>query len=209
RVPPGLGSVRPDTLPGAADGSPVPAPGPGTSEEEAAMSETPIKTSVVERFLRYVTFDTQSTETSETYPSTLKQLELLRHLVGELEALGITDAAMDEHGYVMATIPATTKKAGVPVIGFIAHVDTSPEMSGEGVKPIVHRNYQGQDLVLPDDPTVVLRAADVPYLKERIGDDVVTASGTTILGADNKAGVAEIVAAAEYLLAHPEIAHGT
>jgi tripeptide aminopeptidase len=173
------------------------------------MSETPFKTSVTERFLRYVTFDTQSTETSETYPSTLKQLELLRHLVGELEALGIPDAAMDEHGYVMATIPATTQKTGVPVIGFIAHVDTSPEMSGEGVKPIVHRNYQGQDLVLPDDPTAVLRASEIPYLKERIGDDVITASGTTLLGADNKSGVAEIVAAAEYLLAHPEIPHGT
>jgi tripeptide aminopeptidase len=173
------------------------------------MSETPFQTSVVERFLRYVTFDTQSTETSETYPSTLKQLELLRHLVGELEALGITDPTMDEHGYVMATIPATTKKTGVPVIGFIAHVDTSPEMSGEGVKPIVHRNYQGQDLVLPDDPAAVLRASEIPYLKERTGDDVITASGTTLLGADNKSGVAEIVAAAEYLLAHPEIPHGT
>ncbi len=173
------------------------------------MSETPFQTSVVERFLRYVTFDTQSTETSETYPSTLKQLELLRHLVEELKTLGIADAAMDEHGYVMATLPATTGKTGVPVIGFIAHVDTSPEMSGEGVKPIVHRNYQGQDLVLPDDPTAVLRPAEIPYLKERIGDDVITASGTTLLGADNKAGVAEIVAAAEYLLAHPEIPHGT
>jgi len=173
------------------------------------MSETPLRTSCVERFLRYVTFDTQSTETSETYPSTLKQLDLLRHLVEELKALGLADAAIDEHGYVMATIPATTQKTGVPVIGFIAHVDTSPEMSGEGVKPIVHRNYQGQDLVLPDDPTAVLRASEIPYLKERIGDDVITASGTTLLGADNKAGVAEIVAAAEYLLAHPEIPHGT
>ncbi|HSS51593.1 MAG TPA: peptidase T [Thermoanaerobaculia bacterium] len=173
------------------------------------MPDTPFRTSCLERFLRYVTFDTQSTETSETYPSTAKQLDLLRHLVGELETLGLQDVAMDEHGYVMATLPATTKKTGVPVIGFIAHVDTSPEMSGEGVKPIVHRNYQGQDLVLPDDPTAVLRAADIPYLRERIGDDIVTASGTTLLGADNKAGVAEIVAAAEYLLAHPEIAHGT
>ena len=107
---------------------------------------------VLERFLRYVTFDTQSSETSETYPSTAKQLDLLRHLVDELRALGLADAALDEHGYVMATIPATTAKADVPVIGFIAHVDTSPEMSGAGVKPIVHRDYQGQDLVLPDDP---------------------------------------------------------
>jgi tripeptide aminopeptidase len=166
------------------------------------------QTSVLERFLRYVTFDTQSTETSETYPSTAKQLDLLRHLVDELRGLGLDDAAIDEHGYVMATLPATTAKKNVPVIGFIAHVDTSPEMSGAGVKPIVHRNYQGQDLVLPDDPTAVLRPADNPYLKQRIGDDIITASGTTLLGADNKAGVAEIVAAAEHLLAHPEIQHG-
>jgi tripeptide aminopeptidase len=166
-------------------------------------------TSCVERFLRYVTFDTQSTETSETYPSTAKQLDLLRHLVEELRTLGLSDAEIDDHGYVMATIPATTSKSGVPVIGFIAHVDTSPEMSGAGVKPIVHRKYQGQDLVLPDDPSAVLRAADNPYLRERIGDDIITASGTTLLGADNKSGVAEIMAAAEYLMAHPEIPHGT
>lgn len=167
------------------------------------------RSSVVERFLRYVTFDTQSTETSDTYPSTAKQLDLSRHLVEELKALGITDAELDEHGYVMATIPPTTKKANVPVIGLIAHVDTSPEMSGAGVKPIVHKNYQGQDIVLPDDPTAVLRPSEIPYLKERTGDDIITASGTTLLGADNKSGVAEIVAAAEYLMAHPEIPHGT
>ena len=169
---------------------------------------TPLSTSVLERFLRYVAFDTQASETSETYPSTLKQLDLLRVLVDELQAIGLADAAIDEHGYVTATIPATTQKADVPVIGFIAHVDTSPEMSGAGVKPIVHRGYQGGDLVLPDDPTAVIRAADVPYLRERIGDDIVTASGTTLLGADNKSGVAEIMAAAEYLMAHPEIPHG-
>ncbi|HYO16293.1 MAG TPA: peptidase T [Thermoanaerobaculia bacterium] len=165
--------------------------------------------SCVERFLRYVTFDTQSSETSETYPSTAKQLDLSRHLVAELRALGLADAELDEHGYVMATIPATTAKTGVPVLGFIAHVDTSPEMSGAGVKPILHHNYQGQDIVLPDDPTAVLRPSEIPYLTQRIGDDIITASGTTLLGADNKAGVAEIVAAAEYLVAHPEIPHGT
>jgi tripeptide aminopeptidase len=165
--------------------------------------------SCVERFLRYVTFDTQSSETSETYPSTARQLDLSRHLVEELRALGLSDAELDEHGYVMATIPATTKKEGVPVIGFIAHVDTSPEMSGAGVKPIVHRNYQGGDIVLPDDPSAVLRPSEIPYLTQRIGDDIITASGTTLLGADNKSGVAEIVAAAEYLMAHPEIPHGT
>jgi tripeptide aminopeptidase len=166
------------------------------------------RTSCVERFLRYVTFDTQSSQTSETYPSTAKQLDLSRHLVEELRALGLADAELDEHGYVMATIPATTQKTGVPVIGFIAHVDTSPEMSGAGVKPIIHRNYQGGDIVLPDDPTAVLRPSEIPYLTQRIGDDIITASGTTLLGADNKAGVAEIVTAAEYLMAHPEIPHG-
>jgi len=173
------------------------------------MSDSRFQTSAVERFLRYVKVDTQSSETSETYPSTAKQLDLLRQLVGELKEIGLSDASIDEHGYVMATIPATSKKTGVPVIGFIAHVDTSPEMSGAGVKPIVHRNYQGQDIVLPDDPTAVLRPSDIPYLRERIGDDIITASGTTLLGADNKSGVAEIMAAAEYLMAHPEIPHGT
>ena len=165
-------------------------------------------TSVLDRFLRYVTFDTQSSETSTTYPSTPGQLVLLRALVDELQALGVTDAAMDAHGYVMATIPATSTKPTVPVIGFVAHVDTSPEMSGVGVRPIVHRAYDGRDLVLPDDPTAVLRVADAPYLGECLGHDIVTASGTTLLGADNKSGVAEIVTAAAYLMAHPEIPHG-
>lgn len=169
---------------------------------------TPGSTSVLERFLRYVTYDTRSDESSATYPSTPGQLVLLELLRDELLALGLTDATMDEHGYVMATIPATSPKPGVPVIGFIAHVDTSPEMSGTGVKPIVHRNYDGSDLVLPDDPLAVLRPADSPALAGYVGHDIVTASGTTLLGADNKAGVAEIMAAAEYLLAHPEIAHG-
>jgi tripeptide aminopeptidase len=165
-------------------------------------------TQVLDRFLRYVTFDTQSSETSTSYPSTPGQLVLLRALVDELQALGVHDAAMDAHGYVMATIPATTAKTTVPVIGFVAHVDTSPEMSGAGVRPIVHRAYDGRDLVLPDDPSAVLRVADAPYLGECLGHDIVTASGTTLLGADNKSGVAEIVTAAAYLMAHPEIPHG-
>lgn len=165
-------------------------------------------TTVLDRFLRYVTFDTQSSETSTTYPSTPGQLVLLRALVDELQALGVADAAMDAHGYVMATIPATTTKTTVPVIGFVAHVDTSPEMSGAGVRPIVHHAYDGRDLVLPDDPTAVLRVADAPYLGECLGHDIVTASGTTLLGADNKSGVAEIMTAAAYLMAHPEIPHG-
>jgi len=166
-------------------------------------------TTVLDRFLRYVGYDTQSNEQSTTYPSTDKQLVLLRDLVAELKEIGLDDAAMDEYGYVTATIPATTARAGVPTIAFIAHVDTSPEMPGVGVKPIVHRGYDGRDLVLPDDPAVVLRAADIPMLAEQMGHDIVTASGTTLLGADNKAGVAEIVTAAAYLVAHPEIKHGT
>ena len=165
-------------------------------------------TPVLDRFLRYVTYDTQSREGSDTYPSTPGQLVLLRDLVAELQAMGLTDAAIDEYGYVMATIPPNTAKGDVPVIGFIAHVDTSPEMSGAGVTPIVHRGYDGRDLILPDDPTAVLRVADAPYLGECLGHDIVTASGTTLLGADNKSGVAAIMTAAEHLLAHPEIPRG-
>ena len=164
---------------------------------------------VLERFLRYVKIDTQSKEDSDTYPSTAKQKDLLRLLVDELKAIGLSDASMDEHGYVMATIPATTKKKNVPAVGFIAHVDTSPEMPGDGVKPILWENYKGQDLVLPDDPTAVLRQSDNPAMKEQMGNTLITASGTTLLGADNKAGVAEIMTAAEYLIQHPEIPHGT
>ena len=164
---------------------------------------------VLDRFLQYVQYDTQADESSTTYPSTAKQLVLLRDLAAELHAIGLSDAAIDAHGYVMATVPATSRKPNVPTIGFIAHVDTSPEMPGAGVKPIVHAAYDGRDLVLPDDPSAVLRLADNPPLAEQIGHDVVTASGTTLLGADNKAGVAEIVTAAAYLVAHPEIPHGT
>ena len=142
-------------------------------------------------------------------PSTPGQLALLRLLVNELTAIGLTDVTMDEHGYVMGTIPSTTSKLHVPVIGFIAHVDTSPEMQGHEVKPIVHGNYDGRDLVLPDDPVAVLRASEDPALAAHTGHDIVTASGLTLLGADDKAGVAEIVAAAQYLIEHPEIPHGT
>jgi tripeptide aminopeptidase len=163
---------------------------------------------VLERFLRYVRYDTQSDERSTTYPSTEKQLTLLGDIVTELRAVGLGDAAMDEHGYVTATIPATTAKPDVPTIGFIAHVDTSPEMSGAGVEPIVHRAYDGRDLLLPGDAAAILRLAENPGLAAQMGHDIVTASGTTLLGADNKAGVAEIVTAAAYLLSHPEIPHG-
>jgi tripeptide aminopeptidase len=172
------------------------------------MDFTDARRRCTERFLRYVTFDTRSDENSETYPSTPGQLVLARHLVEELQHVGLADAAMDEHGYAMATVPATSSKPEVPVIGFIAHVDTSPEVSGAGVKPLVHEAYDGRDLALPDDPAAVLRLADSPALAQQMGHDIVTASGTTLLGADNKAGVAEIVTAAEYLLAHPEIPHG-
>ena len=165
-------------------------------------------TTVLDRFLRYVQYDTQSDEASTTYPSTETQLVLLRDLASELQAIGLADAALDQYGYVTATIPATTVKGSVPTIGFIAHVDTSPEMAGAGVRPIVHRQYDGRDIVLPDDPSAVLRLADIPALREQIGHDIVTASGTTLLGADNKAGVAEIVTAAAYLVEHPEIPHG-
>ncbi len=165
-------------------------------------------TTVLDRFLRYVQYDTQSDEAATTYPSTEKQLVLLRELASELQAIGLTDAAVDRYGYLTATIPPTTNKTGVPTIGFIAHVDTSPEMPGAGVRPIVHRQYDGRDIVLPDDPSAVLRLADNPALGDQIGHDIVTASGTTLLGADNKAGVAEIVTAAAYLIGHPEIPHG-
>ena len=163
---------------------------------------------VLERFLRYVQYDTQADESSDTYPSTSTQLLLLKELARELEGLGAADVRMDAHGYVTATVPATSVKSRVPVIGFIAHVDTSPEMSGAGVKPIVHRRYDGRDIVLPDDPAAVLRRHENAALAERIGDDIVTASGTTLLGTDNKAGVAEIMTAVEHLLAHPEMPHG-
>jgi tripeptide aminopeptidase len=163
----------------------------------------------LDRFLRYVTVNTRSDERSTSSPSTPGQLDLQRMLVADLQAIGLTDVNLDAHGYLMATVPAKSTKADVPVIGFIAHVDTSPEMPGAGVKPIVHRAYDGRDLVLPEDPSIVLRLSENPALQQQIGNDIVTASGTTLLGADDKAGVAEIVAAAEYLTQHPEISRGT
>ena len=166
------------------------------------------RTSALRRFLRYVTIDTRADDSSTTCPSTPGQLELARLLVEELRALGASDADVDENGYVMATIPASTGLGHLPAIGFIAHVDTSPEMTGAGVRPIVHERYDGRDLVLPDDPAAVLRTSDDAALAARVGDDIVTASGTTLLGADDKAGVAAIMAAAELLMRDPAIAHG-
>lgn len=167
-----------------------------------------INHTVTERFLRYVTIDTQSDANSTSIPSTEKQKDLGRLLVEELHAMGITDAQMDEWGYIYATIPATTDKQNVPVICFCSHMDTSPDASGTNVKPIVHQNYQGQDIGLPDDPTQILRPVDHPDLNNQIANDVITASGNTLLGADDKAGLAEIMDAAHHLMKHPEIRHG-
>ena len=164
-------------------------------------------TSALRRFLRYVTIDTRADDSSPSCPSTPGQLVLSTMLAAELRELGIADAAVDANGYVMASIPATPGFEDCPAVGFIAHVDTSPEMSGADVRPIVHERYDGRDIVLPDDPSVVLRARDDMALAARIGDDIVTASGTTLLGADDKAGVAAIVAAAELLMAS-NIPHG-
>lgn len=161
-----------------------------------------------ERFMRYVQVDTQSDPQSSAQPTTEKQKDLGRILAEELKAMGITDAHMDDYGYVYATIPATTTKK-VPVICFCAHVDTAPDCSGTGVKPILHKDYQGQDIVLPDDPSQVLRMSEYPYLQKLIGHDIITASGTTLLGSDDKAGVAEIMDLAAFLMQHKEIEHGT
>jgi tripeptide aminopeptidase len=163
---------------------------------------------VTERFLRYVIIDTQSDPASTSYPSTEKQKNLGKLLVKELLEIGVADAHLDEYGYVYATIPSNTDKADVPVICFCSHMDTSPDCSGENVKPIIHKNYKGEDLILPDDATQILKMSEHPDLKNQIGNDIITASGNTLLGADNKAGVAEIMDACYQLLINPEIKHG-
>jgi tripeptide aminopeptidase len=162
---------------------------------------------VAERFMRYVQVDTQSDPEATCFPSTEKQKDLSKILADELKAIGLTDVDMDEYGYVYATIPATTDK-NVPVICYCSHMDTAPDCSGNDVKPILHSNYQGQDILLPDDTTQVITTTKYPYLKERIGDDIITASGLTLLGADDKAGVAIIMDLVNYLTQHPEIKHG-
>ena len=171
-----------------------------------------MRDALLERFLRYVKIDTQSREEVEDkFPSTEKQKELSKLLVKELRELGLEDAEMDEYGYVMATLPSNLsegERSKVPAIGFIAHVDTSPEVSGKDVKPIIHRNYRGGDIVLPGAPDQVIKFEENPALKDHIGDDIITSDGTTLLGADDKAGIAEIMTAIEYLLNHPEIKHG-
>ncbi len=172
------------------------------------MTLPKIQHTVLERFLRYVRIDTQSDAASPTIPSTEKQKNLGKLLVEELLEMGVADAHLDEVGYVYATIPATSDKQ-VPVICFCSHMDTSQDCSGENVKPLVHKNYRGQDLVLPDDPLQIIRLAEHPNLAGQLGNDIVTASGTTLLGADNKAGLAEIMDAAHFWVHHPEIKHGT
>lgn len=172
------------------------------------MNLSALTYTVTERFLRYVTIDTQSDPESPTCPSTEKQKDLGRLLVAELLEIGLTDAHIDEHGYVYATIPANTDK-DVPVICFCSHMDTAPDCSGTDVKPIVHQNYTGADIILPDDDTQVIRMADHPDLKNQLGNDIITASGNTLLGADNKAGVAEIMDACSQLMHNPQIKHGT
>jgi tripeptide aminopeptidase len=163
---------------------------------------------VTERFLRYVVIDTQSDPESPTCPSTEKQKDLGRLLAAELKAMGLADAHLDENGYVYATIPANSRNK-VPVICFCSHMDTSPDCTGKNVRPQIVRNYRGGDIVLPADPTQVIRAAEHPALADQIGNDIITTDGTTLLGADNKAGVAEIMDAAQFLVDHPEIKHGT
>ncbi len=165
------------------------------------------KFTAAERFLRYVQIDTQSDPQSDTYPTTEKQKDLGKILATELKQLGLTDAHIDEWGYVYATIPSNSSKQ-VPVICFCAHMDTAPDCSGSGVKPLVHTDYQGQDIILPDDPSQVLRMSEYPYLKTQLGNDIITASGTTLLGSDDKAGVAEIMDLVSFLMSHKQVKHG-
>jgi len=169
------------------------------------MPSTP--SSLLDRFLRYVKVDTQSDETSDSVPSTAKQLDLCRMLESECRALELADVSLHEFGIVMATIPSTLDRPA-PTIAWLAHVDTSPETSGANVRPIVHENYSGEDIVLPGDPSKVLRVSENPALANLIGGTIITTDGTTLLGADDKAGVAVIMSAAEFLMQHPEIPHG-
>ncbi len=166
-----------------------------------------IQHTCTERFLRYVVIDTQSDPESKTIPSTMKQKNLGKVLVEELKEIGIDDAHLDEWGYVYATIPSNTDKK-VPVICFCSHMDTSPDSSGKDVKPIIHKNYDGSDLVLPDDHSIVIRKSEHPDLADQIGNDIITASGLTLLGADNKAGVAAIMDAAHFFMKNPKVKHG-
>lgn len=169
--------------------------------------EENIMSKVIEKFLKYVSYDTRSDEDSNTVPTTNKQLELARELVKDLEALGMSEVSMDENGYVMASLLSNSDE-DIPTIGFIAHMDTSPEMSGANVKPQFVENYDGGDIVLNTQQSIVLSPKDSPELKNYIGKTLITTDGTTLLGADDKAGIAEIISAMEYLIENPEIKHG-
>ena len=168
---------------------------------------TDLEAALEARLLRYVQVDTQSDERSSTVPSTAGQWDLLRLLEQELILMGATDVHVTAHGFLIATVPPTVSEQAVPRVAFLAHVDTSPAFNATGVKPLVHPAYDGSPIVLPDDPRQVLSPEVSPYLREKIGDDIITASGTTLLGADDKAGVAIIMTLAEHLLAHPDIPH--
>jgi tripeptide aminopeptidase len=164
---------------------------------------------LLERFIKYVKIHTTSSEKSETYPSTARQLDLARELVKELQDLGLRDAGVDKYGYVTATLPANiSKDARVPVIGFIAHMDTYPEVSGENVQPVLHKDYRGQDIALPKNGKVIT-VADNPYLKDCVGETIITSDGSTLLGADDKAGIAEIMEALTRIVENPDYRHGT
>ncbi len=163
---------------------------------------------IKDRFFRYVQIDTQSDPNSESHPSTEKQKDLSKILMKELLEMGIKDAHLDEFGYVYATIPSNSNNKNIPIICFCSHVDTSPDCSGANVKPILHKDYDGSDLVLPDDKTVILRKSEHPDLEHQMGNDIVTASGTTLLGADNKAGITAIMVACQFLQENQQIKHG-
>ena len=165
-------------------------------------------TSVVDRFLQYVKFDTQSDELTQMTPSTPGQMIFARHLENELKELGLTEITLDENGYLMATLPATPGMENVPVIGFIAHLDTSPDASGRHVNPRIVKTYDGQDITLNAENAIILRPSEFPELLDYIGQDLIVTDGNTLLGADDKAGIAEIITAVEYLMKHPEIKHG-
>lgn len=178
-----------------------------TAPQRHARKTGAFDAEVEERLVRYARIDTQSDETSTTSPSTRKQFDLLEPLADELKSMGARDVGITDYGVVLATIPPTVSER-VPVIALLAHVDTAPQFSGTGVKPIVHRSYNGGDMTLPDNPAIVLSPRHYPYLSDKVGDDIITASGTTLLGADDKAGVAIVMAVARHLLANPTLLHG-
>ena len=166
------------------------------------------KVALVERFMRYVQIDTQSDPESTSFPTTEKQKDLSKILSAELQTMGLRNVELDEFGYVYATIPGNTEKQNIPAICFCSHVDTAPDCSGKNVKSILHKNYDGEDITLPDDTNQILSVAKSPYLKTHIGGDIITASGNTLLGSDDKAGVSIIMQAAQYLMDNPTIKHG-